>query len=131
MLNELYYAAIIDGLAIKMGDPNRLILPCEFGNSTSINALADLGSSIHLMPYSFYKKLDLPKLQNTRITLRMTDHLITHLRGIVEDLLVNVGKFIFTVAFVVLDMKEDGDLPIILGRPFLSTTRALVDIHDS
>lgn len=61
----------------------------------------------------------------------MTDPSITYPHGIIEDLLVKVGKFVFTVDFVVLDMKEDEDLPIILGRPFLRTARALIDIHDS
>nr|KAJ0208821.1 hypothetical protein LSAT_V11C400200830 [Lactuca sativa] len=83
------------------------------------------------MPYSFYKNLDLPPLQKIRMTLQMADHSITHPHGIIEDLLVKVGKIIFPVDFVVLDMKEDEELPTILGRPFLSTTRALVDIYDS
>lgn len=60
----------------------------------------------------------------------MTDHSITHPRGIIEDLLVKVGKFIFPTDFIVLDMKKDEYLPIILGRPFLSTTQDLIDIHE-
>ncbi|XP_023752484.1 uncharacterized protein LOC111900829 [Lactuca sativa] len=131
VLNKLCSAAIINGLPIKKGDPWQLALPCEFGNSTSINALADYGASINLMPYSFYKNLGLPRLQYTRMTIQIVDHSITYPRGIIKDLLVKVGKFIFPVDFEVLDMKEDEDLPIILGRPFLSTTRALFDIHDS
>ncbi|XP_023729219.1 uncharacterized protein LOC111876888 [Lactuca sativa] len=105
VLNELFSTTIIDKFPIKMGDPVRLTLPCEFGNYTSINALANSGTSINLMSYSFYKNLALPKLQNTRMTLRMVDYLITHPRGIVEDLSVKVGRFIFPVDFVVLDMK--------------------------
>lgn len=83
------------------------------------------------MPYSFHKKLTFVGLKNTRMTIRMTDHSITHPHDIVADLLVKVGKFIFLVDFVVLDMKEDEYTPIILGRPFLSTKRPLVGIHDS
>ncbi|XP_023761616.1 uncharacterized protein LOC111910055 [Lactuca sativa] len=131
MLNELCSTAIIEGLPIKIGDLGRLTLPCEFGNSTLINSLCKLGASINLMPYSFYKKVTLPRLQNTRMKIRMANQSITHPRGIVKDLVVKLGKIIFPVDFVVLDMKEDDGLPIILGRPFLSTTRALVDIHDS
>lgn len=83
------------------------------------------------MPYSFYKKLVLPRLQDTNMTLRMVGRTITNPCGIIKDLLVNVVKFAFPFDFVVLDMKEDEDLPIILGTPFLSIARALVDIHDS
>lgn len=61
----------------------------------------------------------------------MEDHLTTYPRGIVENLLVMVGKFVFSVDFSVLDMKEGKDIPIILGIPFLSTTRAPVGINDS
>lgn len=121
VLNELCSSAIIDKLLIKIRDPGQLTLPCEFGNSNSINSLADLGASINLMPYSFYKNLVLTKLQNTRMTIQMADHSITYPGGIVEYLLVKVGKFIFPVDFVVLDMKDDKDLPIILGRSFLNT----------
>ena len=63
------------------------------------------------------------------MTFRMTDHSITHPRGIVEDLLVKAVKFIFLVDFVVLDMKEDEDLPIIFGRPFFSTARAVTLVN--
>ncbi|KAL7593050.1 uncharacterized protein LOC111907277 [Lactuca sativa] len=107
VLNELCSSAIIKGLPIKMGDPGQLTLPCKFGNLTSNNALADSGASINLMTYSFYQKLELPKLQDTRMTTRMADHSTTYPQGIIEDLLVKVGKFVFPVDFVVLDVKED------------------------
>lgn len=70
-------------------------------------ALADPGASINLMPYSFYQKISLPKLKDTGMTIHMENHYVTHPRGIVEDLLVNIGKFIFPIYFVVLDKKED------------------------
>lgn len=73
LLNELCSTAIINVLTIKMGDPGQLTLLCEFGNSTSINALVDSWERINLMPYSFYKKLNLLKLHNTSMTLRMVD----------------------------------------------------------
>ncbi|XP_023772429.1 uncharacterized protein LOC111921071 [Lactuca sativa] len=131
VLNELCSTSVISGLLIKIGDPSQLTFPCEFGNSTSINALANSGESINLMPYSFYKKLGLPRLQDMKMTLRMADHTITNPRRIIEDLLVKLGNFVFLVDFVVLYMKENEYLPIILARPFLSTARSLVDIHES
>lgn len=88
-----------------MGDPSRLTLPCGFRNSTIINDLADSRASINLMPYSFYKKLAFLGLKNTRMTILMEDHSITHPRDIVEDLQVKARKFIFPMEFVVLDRK--------------------------
>ena len=52
-----------------------------------------------------------------------------HPRGVSEDLLVKVGPFIFPADFVILDMEEDKNLPLILGRPFLTTGRALIDVE--
>lgn len=114
-----------------MGDPVRLTLPCEFGNGTSTFMLADLGGSINLMSFSFYQKLELPELKATKMTIHMANRSVTYPRGIVEDLLVKIGKFILPIDFMVMDMKEDGQVPIILGRPLLSTAWALVDFHES
>ena len=91
-------------------------------------ALADSEASINLMPYSCYQRLSLLELKATRMTIHTTNHSVTHPRGIVEDILVKIGNFIFPIDFVVLDMKEDKDVPIILGPPLLNTARALVDI---
>lgn len=131
VVNQFCYATINNGLPINMGDLGQLTLPCEFGNASSIIALADSGASFNLMPYSFYKKFALTNLQNTRMTLRMEDQLITLQQRTVENLLVNDGKFIFSVDFMVLDIKEDEHLLIIIGRQLLSTTISLIDIHDS
>lgn len=79
-------------LRSSMGDPVQLTLPCEFGNSTSINVLADSVANINLVPYSFYKNPTLPRLQYTNMTHRMVDHTITNPRGIIEYLLVKVQK---------------------------------------
>lgn len=86
---------------------------------------------MNLMPYSFYKKLNLPKLRPIRTTIHLSNNTVTFLRGICEDLFVKIDKFIFSVDFIVLDMEEDNKVPVILRRPFLSTDRALVDIRES
>ena len=65
----------------------------------------------------------------TTVSLQLADRSITYPRGVVEDVLVKVDKFIFPVDFIVLDMEEDEDVPIILGRPFLATGRTLIDVH--
>ncbi|XP_052622250.1 uncharacterized protein LOC111876721 [Lactuca sativa] len=90
-----------------MGDPGRLTLPCECGNSMKVHALVDSGASINLMPYSFYQKLNIRKLKATKMTIHMANRSVTQPRGIVEDILVKTGKFVFPIDFVVLDMKED------------------------
>ena len=81
------------------------------------------------MPYSVFRKLGMEELEPTNITLQLADRSITHPRGTVENVLVKVGKFIFPANFVVLDMEEDEEIPIILGRPFLNTSGALIDVQ--
>ncbi|GKA93780.1 reverse transcriptase domain-containing protein [Tanacetum coccineum] len=91
--------------------------------------LADLGASINLMPLSVWKKLMFPELTPTRMTLELANLLIGYPVGIAEDVFVQVGKFSFPINFVVIDYDIDPHVPLILGRPFLRTARALVDVH--
>ncbi|XP_023744816.1 uncharacterized protein LOC111892971 [Lactuca sativa] len=115
----------------KMGDPGSITLPCQFENLATSHALADLGASVNLMPYSFLKKLDLPEPKSVCTIIHLTNKTMTFPRGICEDLLVKVEKFVFPVDFIVLVMEEDEQVPIILGRLFLSITRTLVEIRES
>ncbi|XP_023741787.1 uncharacterized protein LOC111889862 [Lactuca sativa] len=131
ILSEENSKSVLGEIPKKMGDPGCLTLPCEFGNNMKVDALANSGASINLMPYSFYQKLNIQKLKATRMAIHMLNRSVTQPRGIVEDILVKIGKFVFPIDFVVLDMKEDSDVPIILGRPLLNTTGALVDILES
>ncbi|GJZ30042.1 reverse transcriptase domain-containing protein [Tanacetum coccineum] len=93
------------------------------------HALADLGASINLMPLSFWKKLSLPELTPTRMTLELVDRSITHPKGLAKDVFVKVGKFHFPTDFVVVDFEADPRVPLILGRSFLRTGRALIDVY--
>ena len=68
-------------------------------------------------------------MQPTTITLQLADRSLAYPRGIVEDVLVKVDKFIFPADFVVLDMEEDSEIPIILGRPFLATGKAIINVQ--
>ena len=81
------------------------------------------------MPFSIFRKLGLGEPKPTTITLQLADRSIKYPRGIVEDVLVKVNKFIFPIDFIVLDMKEDYDVPLILGRLFLATGGALIDVQ--
>nr|GEU83702.1 reverse transcriptase domain-containing protein [Tanacetum cinerariifolium] len=92
-------------------------------------ALADLGASINLMPLSVWKKLGLPDIIPTRMTLELANRAICTPDGIARDVFVPVGKFTFPADFVVVDYESDPRVPLILGRPFLRTARALIDVH--
>ncbi|XP_076929289.1 uncharacterized protein LOC143593581 [Bidens hawaiensis] len=92
-------------------------------------ALAELGASINHVPYSLYEKLELGELTPTRRSLSSADRSFKYPRGIIDNLLVKVDKFLFPVDFVVLDMELDERVPIILGSSFLRTTKALVDVY--
>ncbi|XP_052622704.1 uncharacterized protein LOC128127992 [Lactuca sativa] len=131
VLNENCSAAMLNKLPKKKGDPGSLTLPCQFGNLTIIHALANSGASVNLMPYSFFKKLDLPEPRLIRMAIYLANKTVTFPRGICEDILVKVDKFVFPADFIILDMEADPQVPIILGRPFLNTTSAIVDMRDS
>ncbi|GKD20298.1 reverse transcriptase domain-containing protein, partial [Tanacetum coccineum] len=92
-------------------------------------ALADLGASINLMPLYIWKKLMLPELIPTCMSLELANRSIAYLVGIAEDVFVQVGKFMLLVDFVFVDYDVNSRVPLILGRPFLRTARALVDVH--
>ncbi|GJT03744.1 reverse transcriptase domain-containing protein [Tanacetum coccineum] len=93
-------------------------------------ALADLGASISLMPYSMYARLDLGELKPTRMCIELANKSTQYPRGVAENVIVKIDKFIFLVDFVVLDMKEDHKILIILGRPFLATAHAMIDVFN-
>ncbi|GJT12371.1 reverse transcriptase domain-containing protein [Tanacetum coccineum] len=128
-VNENCSAVILKKLPEKLGDTGRFLIPCEFYGLESCMALADLGASINLMPLSVWKTLSLPELSTTRMTLELATRTIAVPEGIAEDVFVRVGKFTFPADFVVVDYEVDPRVPLILGRPFLRTAHALVDVH--
>ncbi|KAK9050876.1 hypothetical protein SSX86_030154 [Deinandra increscens subsp. villosa] len=127
-LNEECSAVLQNKLPQKMKDPGSFTIPCSIGSLSVSNALADLGASINLMPYSVFARLDLGEPTPTRMSIQLADRSVKYPRGIMENMLVKVDKFVFPVDFVILDMDEDEHVPLILGRPFLATARALVDV---
>ncbi|GJT29471.1 reverse transcriptase domain-containing protein [Tanacetum coccineum] len=129
-LNENCSAVILNKLPKKLGDPGRFLIPCEFTGITTCNALADLGASINLMPYSVWKDLALPELTPTCMTLELADRSITEPIGIAKDVRLMVGKFQFPADFVVVDFEPDPRVPLILGRCFLKTSHALIDVYE-
>nr|GEZ46012.1 reverse transcriptase domain-containing protein [Tanacetum cinerariifolium] len=104
-------------------------IPCDFPGMDVCHALADLGASINLMPLSIWKKISLPELTPTRMTLELADRSITRPKGVAEDVFIKARKFHFLTDFVVVDFEADPRVPLILGRSFLRTGRALLDVY--
>ena len=128
-LTEECSAILQRKLPQKIKDPGSFTIPCTIGNAIFERALCDLGASINLMPLSIFKQLGLGEAGPTTVILHLADRSLKHLRVVIEDVLVKVDKFIFPVDFIVLDMEEDKEIPIILGRPFLATGRAMIDVQ--
>ena len=121
-------AVIQKNFPMKTHDPSSFNIPCTIVNFEFGRALCDSGRSINLMPLSVVKRLSLGELTPTAMTLQMVDRTMAQLEGIIEDVLIKVGKFIFPVDFVVIDMEEDKQVPLLLRRPFLATGAALIDV---
>ncbi|XP_070005918.1 uncharacterized protein [Nicotiana sylvestris] len=114
-------------MAQKMSDPGSFTIPCTIGTYTFSKALCDLGASINLMSLAVYTKLGIGRARPTLMLLQLAVRTVKRPTRILDDVLVKVGKFVFPVDFVILDCQVDEEIPIILGRPFLSTGRALID----
>ncbi|GJX49400.1 reverse transcriptase domain-containing protein [Tanacetum coccineum] len=113
-----------------MEKPDKFLIPCDFPGMDECLALADLGASINLMPLSMWKKLSLPELTPTCMTLELADRSITQPIGIAEDVYLKVGKFKFPADFVVVDFDADPRVPLILERSFLKTGHTLIDVYE-
>nr|GFA90964.1 reverse transcriptase domain-containing protein [Tanacetum cinerariifolium] len=129
-LNENCSAVVLKKLPEKLGDPGRFLIFCDFTGLDNCLALADLGASINLMPLSIWKKLRLPTLNDTKMVLELADRTISKPTGVAENVFVKVGKFYFSTNFVILDFVADPRVPLILGRPFLSTAHTLIDVYE-
>ncbi|GKB65891.1 DNA-directed DNA polymerase [Tanacetum coccineum] len=130
IMNERCSAVLLNKLPSKEKDPGSFTIPYDIGQLHIGNALADLGASISLMPYTMYKKLGLGEPKATRMSLELADRSIQYPRGIIKNVLIKVDKFVLPIDFVILDMPEDSRVPIILGRPFLATARAMIDVFN-
>nr|GEY66396.1 reverse transcriptase domain-containing protein [Tanacetum cinerariifolium] len=129
-LNEHCSAVLLKKQPKKLGDPGKFLIPCDFPGMAKCLALADLGASVNLMPYSVWKKLSLPELTPTCMALKLADRSISRPVGVAEDVYVKVGSFHFPADFVVVDFDADPRVSLILGRSFLKTGRALIDVFE-
>nr|GEZ06364.1 hypothetical protein [Tanacetum cinerariifolium] len=123
------YSEASQSIPHKEKDPESFTLPLFINNICLDNALVDLGASVSVMPLLTYLNLGLGKLAHTKLTIELADRTVKYPKGIAENVLVRIGKFIFPVDFIILDMPEDIKVPLILEIPFLSTTRAKIDVY--
>ncbi|XP_070045579.1 uncharacterized protein [Nicotiana tomentosiformis] len=120
--------AIVHFMALKLEDPGAFTIPCTIGTADFAKALCDLEATINLIPYSMFKTLGIGQPRPTSMRLQMADRTMKIPLGIIDDVLVRVDKFILPADFVILDSEVDYEVPLILGRPFLATGKALVDV---
>ncbi|XP_070032054.1 uncharacterized protein [Nicotiana tomentosiformis] len=113
--------------AQKVYDPGSFTIPCTIGSYVFAKALCDLGASINLMLLAIYTKLGIGRARPTSMLLQLVDRTVKKPTGILDDVLVQVEKFVFPADFVILDCQVDEEIPIILERPFLATGRALIN----
>ena len=130
-LTEKASSIISQKYPIKYKDPGSPTISCGIGDQRIEHALLDLGASVNLLPFSVYQQLGLGELQPTEIILQLADRSIKIPRGVVNDVLVQVGNFFYPVDFIILDtepvVNPGAQIPVILGRPFLKTSKALIN----
>ena len=119
---------------MKYKDPRSPTISVNIGGPCIDKAMLDLGASVNLLPYSVYKQLGLGELKPTNITLSLADRSVKIPKGIVEDVLVKIDKFYYPVDFVILDTEPvaggTNHVPIMLGRPFLATSNAIINCRN-
>nr|GEX03050.1 reverse transcriptase domain-containing protein [Tanacetum cinerariifolium] len=130
-LNEHCLTVLLKKFPEKLRDPGKFLIPCDIPKMVECLALADLGASINLMPLSVWNNLSLPDLSPTYMTLELADRSISRPVGVAKDVFVKVGTFHFSTDFVVVDFDADPRVPLILGRSFLTTGRALIDMFEA
>ncbi|KAK9033368.1 hypothetical protein V6N11_018401 [Hibiscus sabdariffa] len=124
---ETCLALMHNKVPAKKTDPGSFTIECFIGHNYPTKAICDPGASINLMPKSVFQMLGIEEAKPTTVMLQQADHSYVQPEGKIEDILVKVDKFIFPADFLILDCEADENAPIILGRPFLSTSRAVID----
>ncbi|KAK8666186.1 hypothetical protein V6N13_006338 [Hibiscus sabdariffa] len=127
---ETCLALMHNKIPAKKTDPGSFTIECFIGHNYPTKALCDPGASINLMPKSVFRKLGIGEAKPTTVMLQLADHSYVQPEGKIEDILVKIDKFIFPADFLLLDCEADEKAPIILGRPFLSTSRAVIDFDN-
>ncbi|GJU49321.1 reverse transcriptase domain-containing protein [Tanacetum coccineum] len=129
-VNAKCSAIIMNKVPKKLEDLGKFLIPCVLQELDRTSALADFRASINLLPHSIYKQIGLEALNPTQMTLELANRSVTHPMGIAEDVVVRVDGFTFLADFVVVNFQPNPRVPIILGRPFLRTAKALIDLYE-
>ncbi|XP_070010267.1 uncharacterized protein [Nicotiana sylvestris] len=129
-LTEECTSRVQNKLPQKLKDPGSFTIPVRIGNIDVGHALCDLGASINLIPLSLFKKLGLGAPRTTTVMLQLADMSIAHPEGVIEDVLLQIGKFIFPADFIILDYEADELVPIILGQPLLATGDTIIKVRE-
>ncbi|XP_016199732.1 uncharacterized protein LOC107640746 [Arachis ipaensis] len=129
LMNKECSALIQKALPIKKGDLGSFHIPYAIGDTMIDRGFCDLGASINVIPLSFMKRLNINELKSTDVIIQFADKTQMQAEGVVENVLVKVENYFHPTNFVVLEMEESHLHPIILGRPFLATSRALIDVE--
>ncbi|CAM8990507.1 unnamed protein product [Rhodiola kirilowii] len=127
-LSEECRAAIHQPMPPKLQDSGSFSIPCDIGGITIRRALCDLGASVSIMPYSLFTKLNLGDLCPTNISIHLADRSCRLPKGILKDVPVKLKNIYILADFIVLEISEDIDIPIILGRPFLYMAKVVIDM---
>ncbi|KAL4303022.1 hypothetical protein GQ457_10G011690 [Hibiscus cannabinus] len=127
---ETCLALMHNKVPAKKTDPGSFTIECLIGHNYPSKVLCDPGASINLMLKSVFQKLGIGEAKPTTVMLQLAGHSYVQLKGKIEDILVQVDKFIFPADFLILDCEADEYAPIILGRPFLSTSRVVIDFDN-
>ncbi|XP_019416042.1 PREDICTED: uncharacterized protein LOC109327378 [Lupinus angustifolius] len=117
-------------LPAKTKDPGSFTIPVTIGELSVGKALLDLGASINLMPLSMLRRIGELEIKPTRMTLQLADRSVKYPYGLAEDVLVKVDGLVFPVDFVIMDIEEDKEVPLILGRPFMKSARVTIDVYN-
>jgi len=123
-------SAIIKKLPPKLRDPGSFSIPCVIGSETIDKAMCDQGASVSLFSLSLFKRMGISELKPSEITLKLADHSTIHPVGFVEDILVKIEGMYTPTDFMVVDIEEDPDALILLGRPFLATVGVIIDVKN-
>ncbi|XP_017981014.1 PREDICTED: uncharacterized protein LOC108663036 [Theobroma cacao] len=129
-LTEECSAIIQNKIPPKLKDPGSFSIPCTISRFKFTKALCDLGTGVSIIPLSIVEKIGLKEIQPTTVSLQLADRIIRYPVGIIEDILVKVGHLYIPMDLIVLEMEEDQEIPLILGRPFLATAGAIIDVRE-
>ena len=121
-------SAVIKKMPPKLRDPGSFVILCMIGSETIDKALCDLGASVSLLPLSLFKRIGIGELKPSQMTLKLVNRSTIFPVRFVEDIPVKIEGIYIPADFMIVDIEEDPDVPILIGRPFLTTAGSIIDV---